>query len=1407
MNDDSAGSAADRPASSERPRTGGPARYQRLERLGAGGVGVVYRAYDRTTGRSVALKQLRASPDHPAKRRKLEAMFEREYQTLARLRHPRMIEVYDYGVAEDGPYYVMELLDGGDLQQRAPLPFVEVCTLLRDVASVLALLHAHRLVHRDVSARNIRLTADGHAKLIDFGALHPFGMAADLVGTPRTIAPEQLRRMPLDQRSDLYALGAVAYWALTGRHPYPARRFEELPALWEALPPPPPSQVVADIPAALDRLVSSLLSIDPLSRPSSSAEVIDRLGAIAGLPPEEHEYAAESYLRSGQMVGRRAEQIWIEEQVARALAGHGIEVVLQGDAGIGKTRLVNELGVQAQLRGMVVLKADALATPAPYGVAGELALQLLGACPETAKPAALAHAGVLCRLSEPLFDLLGSGDAPALPRSPAERRALLQTALHTWFLAVAAQRPLLICADNLHAADDASAAFLAALGAEARSYPLILMSTLRTGHAVAAAAPVALLTGRGARLELAPLHLEACSELVHSLFGEVPNAGRLARLLYDKSGGNPQLCMDLVRLLVSKKIATYAGGTWVLPLEFSADELPSRAEELFVATIAALSPATRRFAETLSIHPTPLSLDLCLALSEEREEGAAYAALDELVTEQILVGSGGDYRFAREAMREALIAGLAPETRRTHHRRAGEVLRERAHDDLSMQLSAATHLLRGGEETRGGELLAGAARRFMETTLIIDQSAEQVVQALQAALQTYEQENRPAVDQAELLLPLLTLAYYTPTEWRLIFKYADRAIALGLEITGIARARRLKPLLGRKLGLGVALAWAGLRLAWQKRRRKGRDGYDLRSAIELVVRAILTVQGSRALCLDAEALERVNRELEPLTYFGREHLFALVHEFALQVQYIAQGRHTEVRANFPRIKQLLTGRRVIGALGQAPVTDFYGGCVWSMALQGTARFGDSALRYAEETASLGVRVWEMAADQARLLYHALRGESEQARHYRQRVESFAVQGSTTWQLDMALPLGATCVAVRTKDSVAARRCFEQLRRLSDSVPSLRVYADAAQAGYLAMSDRPDAAIALYESVIPRMQPQRRVYWLATWASFAEVLNQVGQHERARQLMLEGLSHTDAKYREFAGQCLEAERQLALAEAGLGRHSEAQRVLDGLLQEHAHQDQPLLIGSLYKARAEVAIAMDDRAGFEQHFLQMEQRFRATRNPALIAQCEPLLQRAIRAGLLPNRAQSRPGQLESSITELRLESGAPAHADARAADPFEAALRSIVERTQAEAAYLYSFRDEAMWLCAATTTETPPIEATARLQRLARPTPAERRAAPGDSSDADSDLSDMQTLAVTQVTSVEAPSSSGEPSEFIELAILRSSARAGRGNVVGGLIVLAAPHRRALLTAPFLASIAELMSRRLSLPSTQPAPSKV
>src|SRR6185503_16889119 len=170
-------------------------------------------------------------------------LLKREYETLTQLSHPLIIRAFAYGVDGDLPFYTMERLVGQSVNDISPLPWREVASILRDVASALSLVHSRKLVHRDVSARNVCRTEDGRAKLLDFGALSPMGPPREVIGTPPFLCPEALESRPIDARADLFSLGALAYFALTGRHAYPARRVAELGAAWSQ-PVQPPSTVV-----------------------------------------------------------------------------------------------------------------------------------------------------------------------------------------------------------------------------------------------------------------------------------------------------------------------------------------------------------------------------------------------------------------------------------------------------------------------------------------------------------------------------------------------------------------------------------------------------------------------------------------------------------------------------------------------------------------------------------------------------------------------------------------------------------------------------------------------------------------------------------------------------------------------------------------------------------------------------------------------------------------------------------------------------------------------------------------------------------------------------------------------------------------------------------------------------------
>jgi eukaryotic-like serine/threonine-protein kinase len=256
-------------------------QYRLLHKLGSGGMGEVFLAEHQLLKRPCALKLIR--PDAGADPLAL-ARFEREVQSAARLSHPNSIEIFDYGHADDGTfYYVMEYLPGLSLEalvrQVGPLPAGRVIYLLRQACAGLAEAHALGLVHRDLKPANIFVARRGGesdvAKVLDFGLVkltrdrEAAILTQDLTvsGTPSYMAPEQATAADdLDARADVYALGAVAYFALTGRPPFEGQTAFAIMIAHARDPVVPPSQLRTDVPADLEQVVLKCLAKAPEDR-------------------------------------------------------------------------------------------------------------------------------------------------------------------------------------------------------------------------------------------------------------------------------------------------------------------------------------------------------------------------------------------------------------------------------------------------------------------------------------------------------------------------------------------------------------------------------------------------------------------------------------------------------------------------------------------------------------------------------------------------------------------------------------------------------------------------------------------------------------------------------------------------------------------------------------------------------------------------------------------------------------------------------------------------------------------------------------------------------------------------------------------------------------------------------------
>lgn len=268
-------------------------RYRIQRRLGTGGMASVWRADDEILGRTVAVKVLDGRSLEDAHSR---ARLSAEARILARLNHPRIAAVYDFGVIDDDiPYLVMELVEGETLSaliHRGGIPWRLAVTICAQVAEALDAAHERGLVHRDVSPSNIIWTRQG-VKVIDFGLCASAGDPEEtdgLLGTPAYMAPERIEGGPVRPASDMYALGVVLYRTLTNRLPWPAESVMQLLGAHRALPPEPIA--LSGVPASVVAACERCLAKDPADRPSA-AELARALNAYAVEPDAQNAVADE----------------------------------------------------------------------------------------------------------------------------------------------------------------------------------------------------------------------------------------------------------------------------------------------------------------------------------------------------------------------------------------------------------------------------------------------------------------------------------------------------------------------------------------------------------------------------------------------------------------------------------------------------------------------------------------------------------------------------------------------------------------------------------------------------------------------------------------------------------------------------------------------------------------------------------------------------------------------------------------------------------------------------------------------------------------------------------------------------------------------------------------------------------
>ncbi|AKT39991.1 serine/threonine-protein kinase PknK [Chondromyces crocatus] len=628
-------------------------------------------------------------------------------------------------------------------------------SLLRRLCEPLAFLHGEGLVHRDLKPENVFLQEDGRPVLVDLGIAAHVGDAggrevlevALLQGTPQYMAPEQLRGELVDARADLYALGCILYECATGQPPFTGESFASVRHQHLHERPLPPSLRVPGLPVALDQLVLQLLEKRPEDRPGYAMDVaaaLSALGADAG--PEAGRPDAgptpRAYLYRPGLLGRAEAMTTLEEAIgAMARRERGGMVLVRGESGVGKTRLLREMTrIAVQRSGshqeITVLAGRCAALGTSEGsVRGEGSSGPLHAFRSVLMEVAdraragghevsehlLGPRGKILSVYEPaLLGLPGQQEQPtpaALP--PEAARARVIASLEETITALSASSPLLLVLDDLQWSDELSLSLVEALSRESEARRgVLVVATYRAEETRPELEALSALPGVRS-IALSRLDAPSVKAMVSDMLAlRTPPRGVLEALV-GHSSGNPFFVAEYLRAAIGEgMLRRDAAGRWQFEAgspgsALSSLPLPDTLAALVERRLRRLEDGGRALLAWAAVLGQELETELLLAGASSEAE--AEEAIEALRVRQVLeAGPGGRLRFVHDKIREIAYERLGEAARLELHRKAGALLEARHGEARDMASTLAHHFLRGRVHGKAGRYFARAAERARE---------------------------------------------------------------------------------------------------------------------------------------------------------------------------------------------------------------------------------------------------------------------------------------------------------------------------------------------------------------------------------------------------------------------------------------------------------------------------------------------------------------------------------------------------------------------------------------------------------------------------------------------------------------------------------------------------------------------
>ena len=670
-------------------------KYRVLGVLGKGGMGAVYSAIRLALGDHVAVKVLLESQEGDVGR----ARFLREARAAARIRHPSVVQVFDYGDPAGGaPYIVMELLEGPTLGEEIAahgrLSVERALSIFADVCSAVEAGHRRGVVHRDLKPGNVILsrTDDGGelVKVLDFGIAQLAGQVdqktlttpGSLVGTCAYMAPEQVNATETGPTSDVFALGVMLYEMLTGALPFEAPSAIGMMMRIVAGEHTPIAQHVAGLPPTLVQALESAFSVDPRGRPPSPEAFAGLVGARDAVSPptargelpslleEDIRKKSGAALRASwdatvldhatpdmtRFVGRVQELARIEEQLRAAAAGEGRLVVVTGDAGVGKSRLVEIATRKLAEGGAKVLRASFFEYEGSRLPSCEAIVRMLG-LPQT---------------------VIEPGPPSSRPGSESDKWRLF-SAVADALSSSARETSVVVSFDDLQWASALELELLSYLWHALDSRRVLMFATARPSVAASDLGRwLAAMANRRAiaMIPVRPLSADEVRSWFVETFGAMRVRSQDLRRIDRATGGNPHYLVEVTRHLLSSGAIHRDENGWAC-IDLDGVALPDTLTSIARAKLDLLPEGVREVLEVASVIGAEMRF-ATLAEATGWEEEALEKALEHAQSAQIVtdagVTDGDDYRFTSESLRRVLYDGMSARRRkRTHQKVASAV--------------------------------------------------------------------------------------------------------------------------------------------------------------------------------------------------------------------------------------------------------------------------------------------------------------------------------------------------------------------------------------------------------------------------------------------------------------------------------------------------------------------------------------------------------------------------------------------------------------------------------------------------------------------------------------------------------------------------------------------------------------